>query len=65
MTQWLNGYLTKFSQKKLSGKWFLGRPKLKRIDNVTDDLKTIEVRNWRAQASEREDLNFIVEDAKV
>jgi endonuclease/exonuclease/phosphatase family metal-dependent hydrolase len=50
---------------KMDGVRRRGRPRTRWLRDVTDDLKVMEVRNWRAVAWEREEWRQIVREAKV
>jgi hypothetical protein len=42
-----------------------GRPRLRWLDYVEDDLKTLEVRRWRKKAEDREEWTIILKEAMV
>lgn len=50
---------------ELCGKRRQGRPKLRWLDDVTDDLAGMGIRSWRRKTQERETWRKIVEDAKA
>jgi hypothetical protein len=43
----------------------LGRPRLRWMDNVCDDLKVLKVRNWKELAMDREAWSDLSEKAKT
>jgi hypothetical protein len=47
------------------GRRSLGRPKLRWLDDVCDDLKVLEVRNWKEVATNRKVWNDLSEKAKT
>jgi hypothetical protein len=42
-----------------------GRPRLRWLDCVENDLKTLGVRRWRNRAEDREELAIILKEAMV
>ena len=42
-----------------------GRPKLRWIDQVEEDLKTMKIKNWRKKTEESAQWNSVVEKAKT
>jgi hypothetical protein len=42
-----------------------GRPRLRWLDCVEDDLKTLRVRRWRKRAEDREEWVIILKEATV
>jgi hypothetical protein len=42
-----------------------GRPRLRWLDFVEDDLKTLGVRRWRKRAEDREEWAIILKEAMV
>jgi hypothetical protein len=43
----------------------LGRPRLRWLDDVCDDLKVQKVRNWKELAMDRQAWNDLSEKAKI
>ena len=43
----------------------VGRPRLRRLDQVEEDLKKMKVRNWREKCKDRRLWNEIIEQAKT
>ena len=42
-----------------------GKPKLRWLESVQEDLKNMGVRNWRRKSRDRDEWRTILEDAKV
>jgi hypothetical protein len=42
-----------------------GRPRKRWIDEVEEDLKIMEIRNWHAVAKDRQEWRKIIPEAKV
>ena len=55
----------KFFEGKLEGRRFRGRPRLRWIDDVEDDLRKLGVKWWRAKALDREEWALIIREAKA
>ena len=55
----------KIFEGKLEGRRFRGRPRLRWIDDVEDDLRKLGVKRWRAKALDREEWASIVMEAKA
>jgi len=43
----------------------LGRPRLRWMDQVEEDLKRMKIVGWRAKVEDRQELNRIVEQTKT
>ena len=43
----------------------VGRPRLKWMDDVREDLRRMGVTNWRIRARRRDDWKMVVKEAKV
>jgi hypothetical protein len=50
---------------KLEGRRGKGRPRLRWINDVEDDLRKLGVKRWRAKALDREDWTSIIREAKA
>jgi len=50
---------------KLEGRRSRGRPRLRWIDDVEDDLRKLGVKRWRAKALDREEWASIIREAKA
>ena len=50
---------------KLEGRRGRGRPRLRWIDNVEDDLRKLGVKRWRVKALDREEWASIIREAKA
>jgi hypothetical protein len=55
----------KIFERKLEGRRGKGRPKLRRINDVEDDLRKLGVKCWRTKALEREEWASIIKEAKA
>jgi hypothetical protein len=55
----------KIFEGKLEGRRGKGRPSLRWIDNVEDDLRKLGVKRWRVKALDREDWALIIREAKA
>jgi hypothetical protein len=55
----------KIFEEKLEGRRGRSRPRLRWINNVEEDLRTLGVKIWRRKALEREEWAFVIEEAKV
>jgi hypothetical protein len=55
----------RISQWKPVGSRPLGRPRLRWLDDVCDDLNVLKVRNWKELAMDRKALNHLSEKAKT
>jgi hypothetical protein len=54
----------KIFEEKLEGQRSRGRPRLRWINDVEDDLRKLGVKRWRTKALEREEWALIVKEAK-
>jgi hypothetical protein len=50
---------------KLCTKRRIGRPRLKWMDDVTDDVRRMGIRSWTEEARNRDQWRLIIEEAKV
>ena len=50
---------------KLEGRRGRGRPRLRWIDDVEDDLRKLGVKRWRVKALDREEWASIIREAKA
>jgi transcription termination factor 2 len=55
----------KIFEGKLEGRGCRGRPRLRWINNVEDDLRELGVKRWRTKALEREEWASIIKEAKA
>jgi len=71
--RWL-GHLERMSEERVvkrlhqntpEGSRGLGRPRLRWIDDVREDLRRMGVTNWRIRAHRRDDWKVVVREAKV
>ena len=58
-------YVKKIFEGKLEGKRSKGRPRLRWINDVEDDLRKIGVKRWRSKALDREQWASIIREAKA
>jgi len=59
------GYVKKICKGKLEGRRGKGRPRLRWINDVEDDLRKLGVKRWRAKALDREEWASIIREAKA
>jgi hypothetical protein len=50
---------------KPEGTWRLGKPKLKWLESVEEDIKNMGMRNWRDESQNREECRTVLEKTKV
>jgi hypothetical protein len=43
----------------------VGKPKLRWLESVEEDLKNMDLRNWRRKSQDREQWRAILEEAKL
>ena len=55
----------KIFEVKLEGRRGRGRPRLRWIDDVEDDLRKLGVKRWRAKALDREEWASVIREAKA
>jgi hypothetical protein len=55
----------KIFEEKLEGRRGRGRPRLRWINDVEDDLRKLGVKRWRTKALEREEWTSIIKKAKA
>ena len=55
----------KIFEGKLEGRRGKGRPRLRWINDVEDDLRKLGVKRWRTKALDREELASILREAKA
>ena len=55
----------KIFEGKLEGRRVRGRPRLRWINDVEDDLRKLGVKRWRTKATDREELASIIREAKA
>jgi len=55
----------KIFEGKLEGRKSRGRPRLRWINDVEDDLRKLGVKRWRTKVLEREELVSIIKEAKA
>ena len=55
----------KIFERKLEGRRGRGRPRLRWIDDVEDDLRKFGVKRWTAKALDREEWASIIREAKA
>jgi hypothetical protein len=57
--------LKKIFEGKLEGRRGRGRPRLRWVNDVEDDLRKLGVKRWRTKALEREERTSIIKEAKA
>jgi hypothetical protein len=54
-----------FFEEKLGGRRGRGRPRVRWIDDVEEDLRNIGTKRWRIKALDRVELASVIKEAKV
>ena len=57
-------YVKKIFEGKLEGRGGRGRPRLRWINDVEDDLRKLSVKRWTTKALDRDEWTSIVREAK-
>jgi len=57
--------LTNISSSKLGGRRGRGRPRLRWINDVEDNLRKLGAKRWRTKALDREEWASIIKEAKA
>jgi hypothetical protein len=52
-------------KRKRNAKRRIGRPRLRWMDDVTDDLRRTGIRSWTEKARNRDQWRLIIEEAKA
>jgi hypothetical protein len=55
----------KIFEENLEGRRGRGRPRLRWLNDVEDDLRMVGVKRWRRKALEREEWALVIKEAKV
>jgi hypothetical protein len=55
----------KIFESKPDGRRKVGRPKLRRLDDVENDFRVMKVKRWRRKAQNREEWASVINEAKV
>jgi hypothetical protein len=55
----------KIFEEKLGGRRGRGKPRLRWIDDVEDDLKNMGIKRWTIKALDRDDWASIIKEAKA
>jgi cobyric acid synthase len=55
----------KIFEDKFKGRRGRGRPRLRWINDVEEDLRMFGVKRWRKKALDREEWAFVIKEAKV
>ena len=50
---------------KPGGRRRIGRPRLRWLDDMEDDLRKMKVKRWRTKAKDRQEWNSIIREAKI
>ena len=58
-------YVEKIFERELEGRRGRGRPRLRWINDVEDDLRKLGVKRWRTKALDREEWASIIREAKA
>jgi hypothetical protein len=60
-----NRMLRKILYEKIYTKRVIGRPKLRRFDDVRKDLRILEVKDWGSTAMDRDAWRLLAQEAKA
>jgi len=55
----------KISRQTLIGKIAQGRPKIRYMEQIEQDIGTLKIRNWRSKAQDRSEWRKILEQTKT
>jgi hypothetical protein len=58
-------FVKKIFDSKPEGRRKVGRPKLRWLDDMENDLRVMKVKSWRKRAQNREEWASVIKEAKV